>query len=208
MIIVVEGISAAGKTTYSRRFGEPFCVSEFEAEGAIPGMQDAPRVHAVYWLQHNIRRFRAALAIEAERGFAICDTEPFKSHFDWCMARAGFKSMEVFNEAMPLARAAIAAGEIGFADRYLVKHIEPDVARAQKEGDKTRSRRRWDMHLALQPHLIAWFEALAEVIPERVQFYWPEPEELQREMNSKTPEEIPRRFDVSILDDLLDRLPN
>jgi hypothetical protein len=208
MIIVVEGISAAGKTTYSRRFGEPFCVSEFEAEGAIPGMQDAPRVHAEYWLQHNIRRFRAALAIEAERGFSICDTEPFKSHFDWCMARAGFKSMEVFNEAMPLARAAIAAGEIGFADRYLVKHIEPDVARAQKEGDKTRSRRRWDMHLALQPHLIAWFEALAGVIPDRVQFQWPEPEDVLRDIQSRTPEENPRRFDVSILDDLLDRLPN
>ena len=208
MIIVVEGISAAGKTTYSRRFGEPFCVSEFEAEGAIPGMQDAPRVHAEYWLQHNIRRFRAALAIEAERGFAICDTEPFKSHFDWCMVRAGFKSMEVFHEAMPLARAAIAAGEIGFADRYLVKHIEPDVACAQKEGDKTRSRRRWDMHLALQPHLIAWFEALAGVIPDRVQFQWPEPEDVLRDIQSRTPEENPRRFDVSILDDLLDRLPN
>ena len=179
MIIVVEGISAAGKTTYSRRFGEPFCVSEFEAEGAIPGMQDAPRVHAEYWLQHNIRRFRAALAIEAERGFAICDTEPFKSHFDWCMARAGFKSMEVFNEAMPLARAAIAAGEIGFADRYLVKHIEPDVARA-----------------------------LAGVTPDRVQFQWPEPEDVLRDIQSRTPEENPRRFDVSILDDLLDRLPN
>lgn len=208
MIIVVEGISAAGKTTYSRRFGEPFCVLEFEAEGGIPGMQDAPRVRAEYWLQHNIRRFRAALAIEAERGFAICDTEPFKSHSDWCMARAGFKSMEVFHEAMPLARAAIAAGEIGFADRYLVKHIEPDVARAQKEGDKTRSRRRWDMHLALQPHLIAWFEALAGVIPDRVQFQWPEPEDVLRAFQSRTPEENPRRFDVSILDDLLDRLPN
>ena len=71
MIIVIEGISAAGKATYSRRFGEQYCVPEF-------------------------------------------------------------KTMDVFNEAMPLAREAIAACEIGFADRYFIKHIEPDVARAQK----------------------------------------------------------------------------
>jgi len=135
MIIVIEGISAAGKTTYSRRFGEQYCVPEFEAEGQVLGAADAPAVHAEYWLQHNIRRFRPAQAIEAKHGFAICDTEPFKSHFDWCMARAGFKTMDVFNETMPLAREAI-----GFADRYFIQHIEPDVARAQKEGDKTRSR--------------------------------------------------------------------
>ncbi|MBT8431538.1 MAG: hypothetical protein KJP27_03500 [Altererythrobacter sp.] len=207
MIIVVEGISAAGKTTYSRRFGEKHCVPEFEAEGQVPGAADAPRVHAEYWLQHNIRRFKAALAIEARHGFAICDTEPFKSHFDWCMARAGFKTMDVFNEAMPLARKAIVAGEIGFADRYLVKHIEADVARAQKEGDKTRRRRRFDMHLALQPHLMDWFEALASVMPERVCFHWPAPENLMRHIQNKTPEENPRRFDDSVLDDLLDRLP-
>ncbi|NBS23331.1 MAG: hypothetical protein EBS78_04990 [Altererythrobacter sp.] len=132
MIIVIEGISAAGKATYSRRFGEQYCVPEFEAKGQVPGAADAPAVYAEYWLQHNIRRFRAAQAIEAKHGFAICDTEPFKSHFDWCMARAEFKTMDVFNEAMPLAREAIAACEIGFADRYFIKHIEPDVARAQK----------------------------------------------------------------------------
>lgn len=135
MIIVIEGISTAGKTTYSRRFGEQYCVPEFEAEGQVLGAADAPAVHAEYWFQHNIRRFRPAQAIEVKHGFAICDTEPFKSHFDWCMARAGFKTMDVFNETMPLAREAI-----GFADRYFIQHIEPDVARAQKEGDKTRSR--------------------------------------------------------------------
>jgi len=63
------------------------------------------------------------------------------------------------------------------------------------------------MHLALQPHLIAWFEALVGVIPEQVQFQWPEPGDVLREMKSKTPEANPRRFDVSVLDDLLDRLP-
>lgn len=47
------------------------------------------------------------------------------------------------------------------------------------------------MHLALQPHLIAWFEALVGVIPEQVQFQWPVPGDVLCEMKSKTPEENP-----------------
>lgn len=207
MIIVIEGISAAGKSTYSRWFGEQHWVPEFEEQGTPPGRDDPPSAHAEFWIEHNARRFAAALATEREHGFAICDTEPFKSHFDWCMARAGFKSFDVFDHAMPMARKAIAEGRLGFGDLYLVKEIASDIARAQKEGDPTRSRSNFDMHLALQPHLIAWFRALSEALPGQVRFAWPDQQALLHEIQNKTPEENPRRFDVSVLDALLERLP-
>ena len=208
MIIVIEGISAAGKTTYARQFGADHHVPEFPEQGTLPDDGDPAEVHASYWVEHNIRRFQAALEAEAKYGFAICDTEPFKSHFDWCMAKAGFKSMDVFKAAMPLARDAIAEHRIGFGDLYLVKRIAPDVARAQKEGDRTRTRRRFDMHLALQPYLMCWYEALAEVLPGRIEFAFPDKEALLNRIKNKAPEENPRRFDVSVLDALLERLPD
>ena len=208
MIIVLEGISAAGKTTFARQFGEAHHVPEFPEEGTVPGMDDPAEVHAEYWIEHNIRRFQAALTAEREHGFAICDTEPFKSHFDWCMARAGFKSFDIFNAATPLARAAIAERRIGFGDRYYVKRIAPDVARAQKEADPTRTRRRFDMHLALQPHLMDWYETFSVALPGRVEFAFPDKDALLAELNSKAPEENPRRFDVSVFDALLATLPD
>lgn len=207
MIIVLEGISAAGKTTFARHFGEAHHVPEFPDHGVVPGESDPAEAHAAYWLEHNIRRFQAALTKERDHGFAICDTEPLKIHFDWCMARAGFKSMDVFNASIPMVRKAISERRIGFGDRYYVKQIAPDMARAQKEGDATRSRRNVDMHLALQPHLMDWFEALSEALPERVEFAFPEQDALLAELKSKAPEDDPRRFDVSVFDALIERLP-
>ena len=87
------------------------------------------------------------------------------------------------------------------------QRIDPEVARAQKEGDVTRRRRNFDMHLALQPHLMDWFTALSEVLPGRVQFDWPDRDEFLAEPKNKAPEENPRRFDVSVFDALIERLP-
>ena len=207
MIVVLEGISAAGKTTFARQFGAEHHVPEFPEQEPLPNRDDPAEVHAAYWVEHNARRFQVALRVEAEHGFAICDTEPFKSHFDWCMARAGFKSFDVFEAAMPIVRKAIEERRLGFGTRYYVKRIAPDVARAQREGDATRSRRNFDMHLALQPHLMDWFEALSQALPGRVEFAFPDKDALLAELKGKAPEEDPRRFDVSVLDALLERLP-
>ena len=87
-----------------------------------------------------------------------------------------------------------------------MKRIAPEVARAQKEGDATRTRRRFDMHLALQPHLMRWYEALSEVLPGQIEFAFPDKDDLLARAKSKAPEENPRRFDVSVLDALLARL--
>ena len=208
MIIVVEGISAAGKTTFTRRVAADLCIPEFETDGSPPPPDAPVEEHAQFWVEHNARRFQAALEMEARRGVALCDTEPLKSHFDWCRARAGFTSMDLFDHSVPLLRKAINDGRLGFADRYLVKRIAPEVARAQKEGDATRTRRNFEMHLALQPHLIDWFTALSKALPGQVVFGWPEPEELAQALDAETPEASPRRFDVSVLDALLAELPD
>ena len=207
MIIVVEGISAAGKTTYARSLGEATWVPEFEEQGTPPGPEYPAEERAAYWIAHNERRFARALEVEAEHGYAICDTDPFKSHFDWSMARAGFASMDIFEAAMPMARESFAAGRLGFADLYMVKRIAPDVARRQKEGDPTRTRRRFDMHLALQPHLMAWFEALAEVLPGRVEFAFRERDALLCDLKSAAIEPNPHRFSVKALNALIEALP-
>lgn len=208
MIVVVEGISAAGKTTFSRKVAPEQCIPEFEPENPLPGPDNPIHDHAAFWVEHNVRRFTAAMEMEQRHGFALCDTDPFKCHFDWCRARAGFTTMDLFKCAVPMIKTPMADRRLGFADRYLVKHIAPDIARAQKEGDETRSRRRFGMHLALQPHLIDWYRALSPLLPGRVEFEWPEVERLQRDLQTKTPEDDPRRFDVGVFEALLERLPD
>lgn len=206
MIVVLEGISAAGKTTYARGFGAAHHVPEFPEHGIAPGADDPAEAHAHYWIAHNIRRFQAALEVEATHGFAICDTDPFRSHYDWCMAQAGFAGPEIFTAAVPLAREAIARRDLGFGDLYLVKPIAPADARAQKERDTTRTRRRFDVHLALQPHLLRWYEALDLALPAQVEFGFPDPDDVLTRIKTQRVQRDPWRFDASVLDALLSAL--
>ncbi len=208
MIIVAEGISAAGKTTFARQFGDGRWLPEIEAKAQRPDA-DAPLIdHARFWAGHNSRRFQLAMEIEAKHGFVICDTDPMKVHFSWCMERAGFHWPDKFEIAVPVVREAIAERRLGFADLYLVKQIDPDTARAQKEGDLTRRRGNFEQHLALQPHLIDWFGALSGPLSGHVRWGFPEVSNMLDEIKTKAPEASPRRFDVSVFDELLRRLPN
>ena len=207
MIVVIEGISAAGKTTYARQFGEGSFVPEIPVKDDLPDPNASLDDHAWFWAEHNVRKFQMALEIEREHGIAICDTDPMKIHYSWCMERAGFHWPDKFAHAQIFVREAIAGARLGFADLYLVKQIEPSLARTQKMGDQTRRRGNFEQHLALQPHLIDWFTAMSEVLPGRIRWKLPEKEALLEEAQSKAPEEDPRRFDVSIFDALLKALP-
>lgn len=207
MIIVAEGISAAGKTTFARQFGDGRWVPEIPVKGDRPGADASLDDHAHFWAEHNVRKFQRALDIEREHGFAICDTDPMKIHYSWCMERAGFAWPDKFAHAQVFVRKAIEERRLGFADLYLVNQIDPDVARAQKENDATRRRGNFDQHLALQPHLIEWFSAMSDVLPNRVRWVFPDRDVLLSEIKNKTPEANLRRFDVSVFDALVERLP-
>lgn len=64
-------------------------------------------------------------------------------------------------------------GRIGFADRYLVGQINPQLARQQAQADTTRQRRNFELHVRLQAPLLAWYAALAQALPGRVQVGFP-----------------------------------
>lgn len=207
MIVVVEGISAAGKTTYCRQFGEDHWLAEWPVTSSRPDPKAAKQVHARFWADHNAARFHKALEIERHQGLVICDTDPLKIHYAWCMEQAGFPWPDKFANARVFVRKAIAERRLGFADLYLVKRIAPKVAREQKESDPTRRRSNFNQHLALQPYLVEWFTAMSHVLPGQVRWGFPDRDELLVEINSKAPEENPRRFDVSVFDALIERLP-
>jgi hypothetical protein len=208
MIVVIEGISAAGKTTFAKQFGEGRWLGELPTRGSIPAADAPLQDHAQFWAEHNAWRFQLAREIEAKHGLAICDTDPMKFHYSWCMERAGFHWPDKFSYAVSAVREAISAQRLGFADLYFVKEIAPDQACAQKEGDATRRRGNFEQHLALQPHLIDWFKALSGCLPGQVYFEWPSKDQLLKMADAKTPEENPRRFDFQILDELIEKLPS
>lgn len=173
MIIVIEGISASGKTSWCTRHAPQHLVPEQGRVEHAPDAAEDPVAAAFFWTELNVRRWKAALAMEAETGTAVCDTDPLKLHYSWCRWQIGVGTKAEWAEASAALRAAIDCGSIGFADRYFVRDLSPAQARLQKEQDLARSRRNFELHARMRRPLIAWYEALEAARPGSVEFRFP-----------------------------------
>lgn len=190
MIIVVEGISAAGKTTWCRRHAPDRLVPEtFPNDRHLQPSEGQDT--AQYWTNWNAKRWSDAVEIEKSRCQAVCDTDPLKLHFLWSLWQIGEVPESQWQLQLAATEEAIAARKLGFADLHLVKVIDPDVARQQRDNDTMRPRDRFDLHVRLQPTLVRWYQALETALGGRVA--WGLPDVLpDREGSIRNP----FRFDV------------
>lgn len=173
LIIVVEGISAAGKTTWCRKHAPDRLVPEtFPSDRHLqPSEGQEP---AEYWTDWNAKRWSDAVEIEENRGQAVCDTDPLKLHFIWSLWQIGAAPESQWQHQLAATEDAIAARKLGFADLYFVKVIDPAVAREQRDNDAMRQRDRFDLHVLLQPTLVRWYKALESALDGRVAWGLPE----------------------------------
>jgi hypothetical protein len=168
MIVVVEGISASGKTTWCRKHASGFTVPETGPRDDAPDATLNAEAAARFWVKQGEHRWQAACAIERVRGIAVCDTDPLKLHYIWSLRRIGIVAERTWQAEHIATRDAIVDGRIGFADTYLVKPIEPWRARQQRNADPTRTRRNFELHVKLLEPLTRWYEALEAVLPSAV----------------------------------------
>lgn len=173
MIIVVEGISAAGKTTWCRAHAHPHLITEsYPADRRE--QPETGLATARYWTEWNVKRWGDALAMEQATGHAVCDTDPQKLHYNWCMFQIGVLPESQWRLQLETSRAAVAEKRLGFADAYLVKEIDPIVARQQRDNDTSKARDRFDLNVQLQPSLIRWYRQMDAILGGRVHWGLPE----------------------------------
>ncbi|MDH0303468.1 MULTISPECIES: hypothetical protein [unclassified Pseudomonas] len=173
MILVVEGISASGKTTWcARHAGRQVIAEHGRLKNAPDRTADAVGA-ARFWAQRNVDRWQAALAMEHATSLAVCDSDPLKLHYIWTLWQIGEASEHDWLTELQATRETIAQGRIGFADCYLVSRIAPQLARERANADTTRRRSRFELHVRLQPALLKWYSALEQALPGRVRFELP-----------------------------------
>lgn len=201
MIISVEGPSAAGKTTWCRQHASEV-VEEYAPTGVEPDGTDLP-AQADYWTHVNSRRWGHAVALEARAGLAICDSDPLKLHYSWCLSRIGAAPWARFRHELAAARQAFSIGALGLADLVLVSIPPLEVLRAQRLADPTRSRRSFELHSRLGNDLRTWYQAVDAVEPGRV--IWQLPDD---GLPPQMPPPRSDRTDVALLDALVASLPS
>jgi hypothetical protein len=202
VIVVVEGPSGAGKTTWCIRHGGPHALLESLPDHAsIPTEPDAA---ARFWVERNVARWTEVLERERRDGLVIVDTDPFKLHFVWTLWKTGRTTEREWQLQRDAARQAFAAGRYGLADLALVADIDEATLRARRDADATRMRRNFETHVRLRDSLLRWYRAIDALEPGRILFRLPDggvpPELLARG-------ERRERTGAALFDRLVDALP-
>ena len=199
MIVAVEGPSAAGKTAWCREQRLPV-VAEYAPTRREPDGADKDR-QAAYWVQVNSGRWKQALELEKQNPIVLCDSDPLKLHYSWCLARIGDAPWSRFQHELRYVRKALAASRLGFTDMVLVSIPPLHVLRSHKATDMTRQRRSFDLHVKLREPLREWYTAVELAEPGRVVWSWP-PTGVPI-----TADERPQRCDPALLDRVIAHLP-
>ena len=172
MIVVVEGPSGAGKTTWCRRHGGAYALLEDLPDHAT--VPQEPEAQAHFWVDRNVARWKLVLDRERRDGLVVVDVDPFKLHYVWTLWSTGQVPQREWDLQREASRAAFSAGDYALADLYLVSDVDEAGLRARRDADTTRMRRGFDRHVLLRESLLRWYRAIDALEPGRVRFELPE----------------------------------
>jgi hypothetical protein len=202
VIIVVEGPSAAGKTTWTTAHAPPGAVIAETPSGPAPDRNLDPDGAAAHWAILSAARWHAARQAEQATGIAVCDTDPLKLHYIWSLWRTGHASTGQWHAELSATRQLFARHDLGIADLILVEIPDPATLTARRRADTTRQRRNFDLHRQLAGPLRDWYHAIEQLDPTRV--HWELPTGLP-DTNTLGPRDNNTGTDT--LDALIDQLP-
>jgi hypothetical protein len=181
VIVVIEGTSAAGKTTWCETHAPTLFVPE-----ESPGR----------------RRWSLALEIEHAHGLAVCDTDPAKLYYDYALWKTDRLDDAAWSARCLSTSEAFAAGELGLSDLVYFAERNVETLERHRSSDPSRRRHRFPLHVELQPWFRQWWEAVDAVEPGRV--FWRHPTSLQ-ELRDHVPRA--KRTGADVLDAVLANLP-
>ncbi len=196
MIVVVEGPSAAGKSSWVAARGSDNVIGE-SGRVEVPDDLSGDRL-ATFWVEANCRRWAEAIRVEAKCGVALCDTDPLKLHYAYCLARIGAGPWEDFDIGITKATDAVRQQRLGLADIVLVSTPDDETLERQRDSDPSRRRRNFDLHRQLGPPLSDWYSTLDRLDPGRICWRFP----------TTTPEPVAReRYNVDLFQAWMNLLP-
>src|SRR5262249_30550104 len=173
MIVVVEGPSAAGKTTWITAHRQGATLIGEARPGPAPDRGGDPAAAAAHWAKGNAERGAAACQAENPGPNAGCETDPVKLHHAWCLGRTGNATAGQWRAEMTACRRLFTARRLGIADLILVSIPEPAVLAARRAADATRRRRNFGLHAQLAGPLRDWYRAVSALDPDRVRWELP-----------------------------------
>jgi len=202
VIVVVEGPSAAGKSTWIAAQRQPAAVIGETPGGPAPDRAIDPDGAAAHWATVGAARWQAAIQAERRDRLAVCDTDPLKLHYVWSLWRTGHASSREWLAELTATRQLFAQHRLGIADLILVDIPDPATLAGRRRADPTRRRRNFDLHVQLADPLHDWYHAVEQLDPSRVRWELP-----ATGLPSMPPGPRPDRTRIETFDALISQLP-
>lgn len=202
MIIVVEGPTATGKSTWITRHCPPEVVVPEGEAGTAPKRSVEAEAAAHFWAGYNASRWALALESEQRYGTAVCDTDPFKLHYVWCLWQTGHADHGQWRAELRANRSYFAKGRHGFADLVLVEVPDRSTLETRRDADRSRKRANFDLHVEMAEPLRQWYAALGRLEPSRVRWELP-----ATGLRGLKPDPRQPRCGVELFDAFIDQLP-
>lgn len=167
-IINIEGASAVGKTTTSRELAlrhNGFHIPEVNALWKRPD-PDYPE----WFFERQVDRWTIAQEKSQDHRFVVIDIDlfqPFWYIWAYNFTLFGGQTLDFVAE---FYRKQLLARKIGFPDRYYLLSASQSALRQRKEGDITRRRGGFEMHLQFIEPQRQYFKALESFVPGLVCF--------------------------------------
>lgn len=120
-----------------------------ETSRAAPAVDASASERAAYWALESCRRWAQAVEIEHLLGRAVCDTDPLKLHYDYCLHAIGRLERSAVLAGVDACRRAIEARSLGIADLVLCSIPDAQTLELRKQRDTTRPRRNFEVNAAL-----------------------------------------------------------
>lgn len=167
MLIVIEGQSAVGKTT----FLAPLPPEQVVAEEVLQIPASAGPLEALpYGVELNTRRWKRLVEAEARYGRAYADSDPLKLYYGFALVSVGELPREVFDEGWRLSAQAVAERKQGLVDHVVFLSAPPEKLAERKSGDASRRRGKFALHVRLGPAMEAYYAALERLRPGTVRW--------------------------------------
>ncbi len=202
MILVIEGPSAVGKTTWCRAHSADGFVEEAGEISKRPIFTPIPlklRTSGAILISaigRELYAWNSNPALPSAMGIHFTSISP--GHF----GKPDYFPARLFEMEASLYRRAFHERRLGFADRVCWQEAPVEELRRRAKSDRHRKRRRHEMYLKLVPWMRAWCKVREQVLPGAFGD-WPEHAEDEFSRSSSEPA---FRYDIKIFDQMIDRL--
>lgn len=165
-IICFEGASAVGKTSLSKYLHDNYNAFVIPEVNLLFGRKpDEPKFR---YFEKQVERWDLAFKSSKNYEIVILDGDPFQPlWYNWAY---NFDVLEPLESITGFYREKLAAGKIGFPDKYFILTVETDELKKRKIKDASRTRKNFDRHLRFIEPQIAYFNFVKSINNDLVEF--------------------------------------